>query len=150
LVQANLPAITPKPNEALKDDHNGLNINTSILDVAKLNNLESMSQDPAFVDELIAEFISEGNRLIGCFNRSLVRSDYPQIASAMHALRGSALSIGASALKQLCTHIEKLSDEALQENQEDIQSQLNHCFQNLCQALVAYQCCRTSTKLYTI
>jgi CheY-like chemotaxis protein/HPt (histidine-containing phosphotransfer) domain-containing protein len=150
LVQDNRPAPISKQHEHATGAHKGSEINTSILDAAKLNNLESMSQDPAFVDELIAEFISEGRRLIGNFNRSLVRSDYAQVASAMHALRGSALSIGATSLKQLCAHIEKLADEALQENQVEIKNQLSECFQQLCEALEVYQNNRDRRRMYAI
>ena len=150
LVQDNRPAPISKQHEHATGAHKGSEINTSILDAAKLNNLESMSQDPAFIDELIAEFISEGRRLIGNFNRSLVRSDYAQVASAMHALRGSALSIGATSLKQLCAHIEKLADEALQENQVEIKNQLSECFQELCEALEVYQNNRDRRRMYAI
>jgi two-component system sensor histidine kinase RpfC len=150
LVQDNRPAPISKQQEHATGAHKGSEINTSILDAAKLNNLESMSQDPAFIDELIAEFISEGRRLIGNFNRSLVRSDYAQVASAMHALRGSALSIGATSLKQLCAHIEKLADEALQENQVEIKNQLSECFQQLCEALEVYQNNRDRRRMYAI
>jgi two-component system sensor histidine kinase RpfC len=150
LVQDNRPAPISKQHEHATGAHKGSEINTSILDAAKLNNLESMSQDPAFIDELIAEFISEGRRLIGNFNRSLVRSDYAQVASAMHALRGSALSIGATSLKQLCAHIEKLADEALQENQVEIKNQLSECFQQLCEALEVYQNNRDRRRMYAI
>lgn len=122
-------------------------INSAVLDTEKLNNLESMSDDPDFVDELIADFINEGRRLIGSVTRSLGRSDYAQVASAMHALRGSALSIGAGTLKQLCTHIEKLSDEALCSGQTEIQRQLDMCFRQLCQALDGYQRNRDSKRL---
>ncbi len=150
LVQTNRPASISKQHEHAADAHKGLEINASVLDAAKLNNLESMSQDPAFVDELIAEFISEGRRLIGNFNRSLVRSDYAQVASAMHALRGSALSIGATSLKQLCAHIEKLADEALQENQAEIKNQLSECFQKLCEALEVYRHNRDRRRIHAI
>ena len=150
LVQTNRPAPISKQHENAADAYKGLEINTSILDAAKLNNLESMSQDPAFVDELIAEFISEGRRLIGNFNRSLVRSDYAQVASAMHALRGSALSIGATSLKQLCAHIEKLADEALQENHVEIKNQLSECFQQLCEALEVYRHNRDRRRIHAI
>jgi CheY-like chemotaxis protein/HPt (histidine-containing phosphotransfer) domain-containing protein len=150
LVQDNRPAPISKQHEHATGAHKGSEINTSILDAAKLNNLESMSQDPAFIDELIAEFISEGRRLIGNFNRSLVRSDYAQVASAMHALRGSALSIGATSLKQLCAHIEKLADEALQENQVEIKNQLSECFQQLCEALEVYRHNRDRRRIHAI
>jgi two-component system, sensor histidine kinase RpfC len=150
LVQEKRPIPSSKQGEHSAELYAGQEINISILDTVKLNNLESMSQDPAFVDELIAEFISEGRRLIGNFDRSLMRADYAQVSSAMHALRGSALSIGATSLKQLCAHIEKLSDEVLQEKQADIKCQLTDCFQQLCQALEIYQRNRNSRRLYAI
>jgi two-component system sensor histidine kinase RpfC len=150
LVQANRPALSSMQNEHLTGIHTGQEINTSILDTVKLNNLESMSQDPAFVDELITEFISEGKRLIGNFDRSLSRSDYAQVSSAMHALRGSALSIGATSLKQLCAYIEKLSDDTLQEKQFEVKNQLTDCFQQLCQALETYRRNRGSRRLHLI
>ena len=150
LVQANRAILASKQNEYPIDTYARQEINASILDTAKLNNLESMSQDPTFVDELIIEFISEGRRLIGNFDRSLLRSDYAQVSSAIHALRGSALSIGATSLKQLCGCIEKLSDEALKERQVEIKRQLNDCFQQLCQALEIYQRNRDGRKSYAI
>jgi two-component system sensor histidine kinase RpfC len=150
LVQANRAILSSKQNEYPIDTYARQEINASILDTAKLNNLESMSQDPTFVDELIIEFISEGRRLIGNFDRSLLRSDYAQVSSAIHALRGSALSIGATSLKQLCGCIEKLSDEALKERQVEIKRQLNDCFQQLCQALEIYQRNRDGRKSYAI
>ena len=150
LVQTNRPVLSSNPNEHITDAFAGQEINASILDTVKLNNLESMSQDPIFVDELITEFISEGRRLIGKFERSLSRSDHAQVSSAMHALRGSALSIGATSLKQLCANIEKLSDEVLQEKKVEIQSQLNESFQQLCQALEIYQRNRDGRRLFAI
>jgi two-component system sensor histidine kinase RpfC len=150
LVQSNRAILSSKQNECPIDPYVGEPINASILDTVKLNNLESMSQDHTFVDELIIEFISEGRRLIGNFDRSLLRSDYAQVSSAIHALRGSALSIGATSLKQLCSHIEKLSDEALKERQVEIKSQLNDCFRQLCQALEIYQRNRDGRKSYAI
>jgi two-component system sensor histidine kinase RpfC len=150
LVQSNRAILSSKQNECPIDPYVGEPINASILDTVKLNNLESMSQDHTFVDELIIEFISEGRRLIGNFDRSLLRSDYAQVSSAIHALRGSALSIGATSLKQLCSHIEKLSDEALKERQVEMKSQLNDCFRQLCQALEIYQRNRDGRKSYAI
>jgi HPt (histidine-containing phosphotransfer) domain-containing protein len=68
----------------------------------------------------------------------------------MHALRGSALSIGATSLKQLCANIEKLSDEVLQEKRMEIQSQLNESFNQLCQALEIYQRNRDGRRFYAV
>lgn len=110
-----------------------------ILDITKLNNLKVMSQDAAFVYQLIEEFINEGKRLIDIISHSLARHNYSQLASAIHALRGSALSIGAEALKQLCTYLEKLTDDAFAADQEEIQQVLETCFHQLSQHLSDYQ-----------
>jgi HPt (histidine-containing phosphotransfer) domain-containing protein len=49
------------------------------------------------------------------------------------------LSIGADALKQLCTHFEKMTDEAMSANQVEIQRTLEEAFQQLCNELASYQ-----------
>lgn len=118
-----------------------------VLDLNKLGNLETMSQDPAFVSELITEFIEEGERLISNVGNSLRRSDFGHVASSIHALRGAALSIGADALKQFCTQLEKLSDEQLLERKVEIHRQLESHFQQLRTELMLYEQSRGSQRL---
>ena len=114
-------------------------ISATVLDKTKLDNLQSISQDPVFINDLIVEFITEGKRLIGNTCRSLRRADYNQTAATLHALRGSALSIGAEALKQFCTYCEKLDENELNIYESDIRKQLDAYFQQLCEELIRYQ-----------
>jgi two-component system sensor histidine kinase RpfC len=123
-------------------------ISATVLDKTKLDNLQSISQDPVFVNELIVEFITEGKRLIGNIGRSIRRADYNQAAAALHALRGSALSIGADALKQFCTYCEKLDDSELDIYESDIHKQLDTCFQQLCEELNVYQCSQLGQRMH--
>lgn len=123
-------------------------ISATVLDKTKLDNLQSISQDPVFVNELIVEFITEGKRLIGNIGRSLRRADYNQAAAALHALRGSALSIGADALKQFCTYCEKLDESELDIYESDIHKQLDTCFQQLCEELNVYQSSQLGQRMH--
>jgi len=130
-------------NDALAN----ISVNSCVLDKKKLGNLETMSQDPEFVSELITEFIDEGERLIGNVGKSLQRSDFSHVASSIHALRGAALSIGADALKAFCTHLEKLSDEQLSARKAEIHRQLESHFQQLRAELVLYEQSRRGQRL---
>lgn len=123
-------------------------ISATVLDKTKLDNLQSISQDPVFVNELIVEFITEGKRLIGNIGRSLRRADYNQAVAALHALRGSALSIGADALKKFCTYCEKLDESELDIYESDIHKQLDTCFQKLCEELNVYQCSQLGQRMH--
>lgn len=110
-----------------------------VLELEKLSNLETVSTDPAFLDELIVEFMQEGRRLIDVISQGFETSDWSRIGPALHALRGSALSVGASSLKMICARIEKLPQSELQVRRTEIQGDLNSCFSLLCEELEAYR-----------
>lgn len=110
-----------------------------VLDPEKLGNLETMSPDPDFLDELIVDFITEGKHLLATLARALGRHDWSRVASVLHALRGSALSIGATAMKTMCTRVEKLPRNEMHEQRDEILRNLEQCFASLCQELEAYR-----------
>lgn len=110
-----------------------------VLELEKLNNLEEVSADPAFLDELIVDFIQEGRRLLKLVVKEIRGGHWAQVGSALHALRGSALSIGATALKLTCARIEKLPPDQLTIRRKEIQEQLDECFYVLCQELETYR-----------
>ncbi len=65
--------------------------------------------------------------------------NWEQVGSALHALRGSALSIGATSLKLTCARIEKLPPDQMVVRRKEIQEQLDECFYLLCHELEAYR-----------
>lgn len=110
-----------------------------VLEMEKLSNLETVSPDPDFLDELIVEFINEGYRLISQIGRGLLAGDSVRVAAALHALRGSALSIGATSLKMICARIEKLPSGEMQTKRAEIRKELESSFSLLCNALEDYR-----------
>ncbi len=110
-----------------------------VLELEKLTNLEEVSADPGFLDELIVEFIQEGRRMLKLVAKEIRDRNWEQVGSALHALRGSALSIGATSLKLTCARIEKLPPDQMVVRRKEIQEQLDECFYLLCHELEAYR-----------
>ncbi len=110
-----------------------------VLDPEKLGNLEVMSPDPNFLDELIVDFIREGKQLLASLARALGQHDWPRVGTVLHALRGSALSIGATAMKTMCTRVEKMPRNEMHGQRDEILKGLEQCFASLCQELEAYR-----------
>ncbi len=110
-----------------------------VLDLQVLETLERVSRDLAFLDNLIAEYIIESRRLLGVLEESIELNAEQNIKEALHALRGSALSIGATSMKMMCKRIERLIPAGLQQHKEDILFELNIAFMKLCEELKIYQ-----------
>ena len=115
------------------------NLHEPILDLSKLSDIETVSDDPVFLDELIVEFMTEGRRLMGVVEKGIAARDWVSVSSALHALRGSALSIGATALKVICGRIEKLPPNDIYVRRKKIQEELAQCFSCLCLELEVYR-----------
>ncbi len=110
-----------------------------VLDLQMLRGIESVSKDPMFVDELIAEFMTESRRLLSALAQAIELEADHSIKEVLHALRGSALSIGATSLKMICKRIERQVPSGLKGQKEDILRELNLAFMKLCKELEAYR-----------
>ncbi len=117
-----------------------------VLDLHILQGLETMSRDPAFLDELIAEYLAESRRLLQLVAQDIERDADDEIKEALHSLRGSALSIGATAMKMTCKRFEKLLPSGTREQRKHILQELNHAFIKLCSELEAYRQQRMSAE----
>jgi len=73
-----------------------------LIDRSVLNSLASLSDQGDFLENVIASFISDGNKLIHEMESAISSKDYESFASHVHALKGSAGSIGATRLYKLC------------------------------------------------
>ncbi len=110
-----------------------------ILDLQILKGLESVSKDPAFLDELIVEYVTESRRLLDVLARAIGEGAEHEVKETLHALRGSALSVGAISMKILCKRIDRLIFAEMKEREGEILQMLNHAFTTLCRELDVYQ-----------
>uniref|UniRef100_A0A7C3LSN8 histidine kinase n=1 Tax=Leptospirillum ferriphilum TaxID=178606 RepID=A0A7C3LSN8_9BACT len=79
-----------------------------LVDPDTLLSLREYSPNPAFLRTLLTGFVMEGQRHMETVRDALARLDYPVLMEALHALKGSALQLGAMKLAQLCREGEKI------------------------------------------
>ncbi len=84
-----------------------------VLNDATLASLEIMGQHSTFISELIRGFLSDTERLLDDMNRAIREKRYSEFRDIAHAMKGSAGSVGAQALYDLCTVISGVSDDLL-------------------------------------
>lgn len=75
------------------------------LDPEMLASLESFG-DPAFVAEVIDIYIEDAPPRIEAMRSAIAAGDATKLASAAHALKSSSGNVGASAVRELCAHLE--------------------------------------------
>jgi HPt (histidine-containing phosphotransfer) domain-containing protein len=62
-----------------------------------------------------------------------------EVKEILHAVKGSALSVGAISLKMMCKRIEKLNPFEMEENAEEIFQEIKMAFNQLCEELEKYR-----------
>ena len=118
------PSSTPKKRRLKLIRADEPNLNAKMLE-----DLEKISRDPNFLDELIVEFIEENRKMIPRFEKALLWMRYEEIKEILHALKGSAVSIGAVTLMMTCKRIEKMTQSDMESHTHEIlQSIKQVCF----------------------
>ena len=130
------------PDHARATDRTALSLTHAVhpvLDMQSLSDLEEVSRDPRFLDDLIVEFMNENRRLIDQLEVALQAQEWGRVKEILHAMRGAALSIGAVSLKFLCRDIEKLTFSEMKIRTTDIVIDVRQAFRHLCQELERYR-----------
>lgn len=78
-----------------------------------LRDLEELGSSPAFMDKLIGVFTADNAALLSRLEAALAARNAPEFRSHLHAMKGSAASMGAERLTALCRDIGRLSDPEL-------------------------------------
>lgn len=76
-----------------------------LLDTHTLDELMSLNDDPAFLAELVGGFVEDGRRSLEEMDRACSAGEFGALAEQAYALKGSARSIGASALAEACSSL---------------------------------------------
>ena len=122
----------------------------AILNPQALAGIEQMSSDLYFLDELIVEFITENRRMLDALEQSMLAQDMDVFREVVHALKGSALSIGAVAMKNACRRLEKLDISITEVYPAEIMQQLRKIFMRLCEELEEYRQLRQQRSLTSL
>jgi two-component system sensor histidine kinase RpfC len=136
-------ALPPKPKNRLKL----VRPTETVLDLKNLTDLENVSKDPKFLDDLILEFVTENKKLLHSLEFSLTEERVDEMKEILHTLKGSALSIGAVSLKMMCKRVEKLNILEMEEHSSEILQEMKKVFSELCEELEKYRQLRRKTMI---
>ena len=75
-----------------------------------LADLEELGSSPAFMDKLIGVFVADNVTLMAKIEAALGARNLAEFRSHLHAMKGSAASMGAERLTLLCKSFGQLSD----------------------------------------
>jgi two-component system sensor histidine kinase RpfC len=114
-------------------------VNEPVLNIQALGDLEHVSKDKMFLDDLIVEFIYENKKSIMRLEKSMLAGNQEKVKDIVHSIKGSALSIGAVSLKMMCRRLEKMSKADLEIYPEEIIQQFRYAFSMLCEELEEYR-----------
>jgi two-component system sensor histidine kinase RpfC len=79
-----------------------------ILDPEKVASLRRLGDAGAFFDELVAGFEQDVRTATARLDEALGDADYPAMRAALHAIRGSAVELGASRLAAVASQLRGL------------------------------------------
>jgi two-component system sensor histidine kinase RpfC len=82
----------------------------SVVNADTLADLEELGSSPAFMDKLIGVFVADNVTLMAKIESSLAARNVAEFRSHLHAMKGSAASMGAERLTVCCKEFGRLSD----------------------------------------
>jgi two-component system sensor histidine kinase RpfC len=106
----------PDPSPLLESaDLSDPGVNEPSIDVAALDKLRSVDDDPAFVAQIADEFLHDGEELLIELEHSWACGDLYAFKDHAHSLRSSASYVGASRMVRLLLYCRDVSRETLAE-----------------------------------
>jgi two-component system sensor histidine kinase RpfC len=81
-----------------------------IVNVDTLADLEELGSSPAFMDKLVGVFVADNATLMAKIESALAARNVAEFRSHLHAMKGSAASMGAERLTAYCKEMGRLSD----------------------------------------
>ncbi len=104
-------AVKPVSVEGLRPASRPVHIGpTPIVNADTLADLEELGSSPAFMDKLIGVFVADNVTLMAKIESALAARNVGEFRSHLHAMKGSAASMGAEQLTVYCKEMGRLSD----------------------------------------
>jgi two-component system sensor histidine kinase RpfC len=83
---------------------------TPVINPDTLSDLEELGSSPAFMDKLIGVFVADNGTLMAKMESALAARNVSEFRSHLHAMKGSAASMGAERLTGFCREMGQRSD----------------------------------------
>jgi len=126
-----------------------------IIEIITINRMSSLSVKNDLKSDILKNYsirnnsnissITENKKLLGSLEVALCELRIDEVKVILHAVKGSALSIGAVSLKLMCKRIEKLNPFEMEACSNEILQELRTVFNELCEELEKYRKIRRQT-----
>jgi len=94
-----------------------------------LMHLEELGSTPDFLERLVGVFIADSQSLLAKMEASVAARNFGEFRANLHAMKGSAASIGTERLTRLCATLGKYSDAELRLQSAGLMRSLNEEFE---------------------
>jgi len=84
-----------------------------VISVETLSHLEELGSTADFLERLVGVFVSDSLALLGKMESAVAARNFGEFRAHLHAMKGSAASIGTERLTRLCATLGKLTDAEL-------------------------------------
>jgi two-component system sensor histidine kinase RpfC len=109
-----------------------------VLNDATLASLEIMGKRSSFIPELIHGFLHDTEGLLESMEKAMREKRYEDFKDLAHAMKGSAGSVGAQSLYDVCSGISGVSDEMLGKKASALMHDLVTQYESARYELLAY------------
>lgn len=157
-LEAGADSFVPKPVEALRllDEMRSLTAGKSqeaaraapaaaaapmgaeVVNTETLAHLEDLGSTPDFLERLVGVFVADSQSLLAKMEASVAARNFGDFRAHLHAMKGSAASIGTERLTRLCSTLGKHSDTELRLQSSSLVRSLNEEFSQGRAALERY------------
>ncbi|MEX2197239.1 MAG: ATP-binding protein, partial [Burkholderiales bacterium] len=103
-----------------------------------LAHLEDLGSTPDFLERLVGVFVADSLSLLAKMEASVAARNFGEFRNHLHAMKGSAASIGTERLTRLCATLGKCSDAELRLQSSSVVRSLNEEFAQGRSALERY------------
>jgi len=103
-----------------------------------LSHLEELGSTPDFLERLVGVFIADSRSLLAKMEAAVAARNFGEFRANLHAMKGSAASIGTERLTRLCATLGKYSDAELRLQSAGLMRSLNEEFEMGRSALERY------------
>jgi two-component system sensor histidine kinase RpfC len=138
-------AVAPQPAQASAN-----NTEATLLNWQTLKQLDNLTPSRSFLENLIDDYIRDSTALMYEIEMALKAKRSSECRRLAHALKGSALGIGAARLCTLCEDIDVMPAVEMAANTDYLVSKLRRTHHDTRDALLRYKAERTEAALHFI
>jgi two-component system sensor histidine kinase RpfC len=112
--------------------------NWRYIDAESLSSLEKEVSSPEFLPKVLRQFIGEGERRLAELRDVSSSNDQRAFLNIVHALKGSAATVGVDSITKMCVEAEQRSQELDRSTMASYVARLSRVFQGACAELQLY------------